>query len=340
MKAAGEAAIDEMDKRLLNLIQAGLTLAPSPFREIGAGIGVEEGEVLSRLRRLKDMGVIRQISAIFDSAMLGYTSTLVAAKVPPERLDEVAAVVSAHPGVSHNYARDHAYNLWFTITLPPGHRLQEAVAELALRSGVKDFIVLPALRLFKIGVRLNMLGDEPAEAVDAGNGEAGPRQPVALSATDIRLIRALQKDLPVEPRPFAAAARELGVSEEDLLLGVRSLLVRRLMRRFAAVLRHRQAGFSANAMGAWVVPAEDIERVGKIMAGVQEVTHCYQRPRYPDWPYDLFTMIHGRSREECEDVARRISTMTGIHDYRLLYSTKEYKKTRVQYFEEDEDEVH
>ncbi|MCL5256992.1 MAG: Lrp/AsnC family transcriptional regulator, partial [Chloroflexi bacterium] len=206
--------------------------------------------------------------------------------------------------------------------------------------GVRDFILLPALRVFKIGVRLNMQENEPADAAGASEAEAVARQTTALSPTDVQLVRALQKDLPIEPRPFAAMAGGLGIGEEELLAGAHSLLDRGVMRRFAAVLRHRRAGFSANAMGAWVVPEADIERVGGIMAGIPEVTHCYQRPRYPGWPYDLFTMIHGRSKEECEAVAGRISGMTGIDDYRLLYSTREYKKTRVQYFEEAEDADH
>jgi len=111
------------------------------------------------------------------------------------------------------------------------------------------------------------------------------------------------------------------------------------MRRFAAVLHHRQAGFSANAMGVWAVPGDDaeIERVGALMAGFRAVSHCYRRPSYPDWPYNIFTMVHGRSPEECEQTLTAVAAKTGIRDHRALYSTKEYKKVRVRYFTPDED---
>jgi DNA-binding Lrp family transcriptional regulator len=142
----------------------------------------------------------------------------------------------------------------------------------------------------------------------------------------------MQRDLPVTERPFADAPFSL----PELQAMHRQFLESGRMRRLAAVLHHRQAGFSANAMGVWAAPEHDLDRVGARMASFREVSHCYRRPSYPDWPYNLFTMVHGRSREECERVLAAIAEKTGISERDALYSTKEYKKVRVRYFTPDE----
>ncbi len=326
--------LDDIDKSLLNVLQSDFPLVSRPFAAIGAKLGVAEAEAIERTRRLKKNGIIRQISAIFDSRALGYQSTLAAMQIAPERLDEVAAMVSAEAGVSHNYARNHAYNLWFTLTLPPGTDSQEALAALADRVGVEKWLYLPATRVFKIGVRFNMEeGDEPVAGV-GGQGPGVGSDAVArglVPRPDV--VRELQEDIDITDRPFSAAAARLGLSEEGLLEEAAGLVETGVMRRFAAVLRHRRAGLPANGMGAWVVPEGRIEEVGPIMASFAQVTHCYQRPTFPDWPFNMFTMIHARTTDECEAIARDISDKTGIGEYRLLYSTKEYKKVRVKYFE-------
>jgi siroheme decarboxylase len=327
--------MDEIDRKILNILQMDFPLAPAPFDEIGRQVGLAPAEVIERVRCLKDSGVIRQISAIFDSQSLGYTGSLVAAKVDPEKLDAVAAIVNRSPEVTHNYARDHEYNLWFTVTVPPGRQVEEEVARIASEAGIENYLVLPALQVFKISFQLDMTGDTSDTAAQLSDEDLAPAPVKATpSAQDIALVRALQKDLPLTEHPFAGAAVSLGISEDQLVRAAQELQARGLMRRFAAVLRHRHAGYSANGMGVWIVPEGEVERAGRIMASFREVSHCYQRPSYPDWPYNLFTMIHGVSREDCEGVARRIAEKVGIADYRLLYSLKEYKKVRVKYFEE------
>ena len=146
------------------------------------------------------------------------------------------------------------------------------------------------------------------------------------------VIKELQEDLPLAPRPFDDMARRLGISANELFEMARSFQQRGVMRRYSAVLHHRRAGFDANAMVVWRVPPEKSEEVGRIMASSPWVTHCYERPTFPDWPYTHFTMIHATGKEKCEGVAAEISAKTGITDYRFLYSTQEYKKTRVRYF--------
>jgi DNA-binding Lrp family transcriptional regulator len=153
-----------------------------------------------------------------------------------------------------------------------------------------------------------------------------------LDELEKRIIHFLQGDLPLMPRPFAAIARELDVSEEELIKKIKQLKVQGILRRFGASLDHRRAGYRANAMVAWYALEDKLESAGKIMAGFKEVSHCYQRQIRGDWKYNLFTMIHGKNRGDCERSARRIADETGIEDYVVLLTLKEYKKASPQYF--------
>ena len=153
-----------------------------------------------------------------------------------------------------------------------------------------------------------------------------------LTDLDKKIIARLQGDLPLVVEPFVAVAREVGISEEELLQRINDYLQAGVLRRMGTILRHHKAGFNANAMCAWNVPDEQAEEVGQVMAEFREASHVYQRPTYPDWPYALFTMLHGKSQEDLEQVAEAISKRVGITDYKLLYSTKEYKKTSMKYF--------
>lgn len=153
-----------------------------------------------------------------------------------------------------------------------------------------------------------------------------------IDELDKKVIGMIQGDLPVDERPFAAMAKKLGISEDLFLERIRSLKDRGIIRRFGATLRHQEAGFNSNAMVAWVVPEERIEQVGNSIAQHREVTHCYQRRPQKDWKYNLYTMVHGSDKEECFQIARRLSLETGIKEYTLLFSEKEFKKTSMAYF--------
>jgi DNA-binding Lrp family transcriptional regulator len=323
---------------LLERLQAPMPLVAQPFAALGQDLGLAESEVLARTRRLTEAGLIRQIGPIFDTRRLGYESTLVAFHVPQEVLEAVAGQVSAHPGVSHNYARPHHYNLWFTLAVPPGEDLVAEIERLARQTGVKDWLNLPALRVFKIKTHFGLAGSAaPASSqgpAQPDNGQAAA-QPTGMEipAADVRLIRALQAPLPLISRPFAALAAEEGLAEGTLLDGAQRLQAAGILRRFSAVLRHRRVGYTANGMACWVVPAERIEVLGQMAAEFPEVSHCYQRPAHPPrWPYTLFTMIHGQSREEVEAIVGRIAQAAGIDGYEVLYSTHEFKKERIRYY--------
>lgn len=344
--------LDALDRALLDRLQVGFPLVPRPFAALGQELGLAESEVLARTRRIKGAGIIRQIGAILDTRRLGYQSTLVAFHTSAGLLEEVAARVSAHPGVSHNYARSHHYNLWFTLAVPPGRELVTEIEGLARQTGVEDWLNLPALRVFKIQTRFRLGEDHAPQTGDCFGPNRGPgydggqqardagtwagSQPRSLVPDDIPFVRALQQDLPLVPRPFAQTARQFGLSEEALLARARVLEAAGIMRRFSAVLRHRQVGYTANGMACWIVPEARIEVVGQRAAQHPRVSHCYQRPAYPPrWPYNLFTMIHGQTRDRVEEVVGRIAQETGLDQTQVLYSTREFKKERVRYFEEE-----
>src|SRR5947209_19185483 len=141
--------------------------------------------------------------------------------------------------------------------------------------------------------------------------------------------------MPIVSEPYAPAAAELAVPVERLLEHLQGMQERRLLRRVAAILFHRRAGFSANGMRVWKVPEDRILEIGGRMASFRGISHCYQRPTYADWPYSVFTMAHGRSKEECDAILDSIAAQTGVHERATLYSSTEFKKIRLLYFTED-----
>jgi siroheme decarboxylase len=329
--------MDELDKELLNVLQMDFPLVPMPYAAMGERLGLPENAVISRVAALKRANVLRQVSAIFDTRKIGYRSSLVAMRVAPERLPEAARVINEHPGVSHNYERNHAFNLWFTVAVPPPSTVEEHVDALHAKAGAEATRILQTLKLFKIGVKLDMTGKSDITARDPGSvrREADWNVGRQLSPLDVQLVRELQQDLRLVPRPFLPAATRLGLTEDEMLDHARCMIADGVMRRFAAVLHHRKAGFRANAMGVWRAPEDRVEEYGFQMASFAAVSHCYQRPIYPDWPYNIFTMVHGRTPEECERVLAAIGDATGLTEYVSLYSTREYKKTRVEYFTDE-----
>jgi DNA-binding Lrp family transcriptional regulator len=331
--------VDDLDTQLLDRIQTELPLVERPYAALADVIGSDEATVLERVDALREQKVIRQISAIFDSRRLGYRGMLVAARTPAERQDAAAAVFSTHPGVSHNYLREHELNVWFTLTVSPRSQLGldrtvELLGELAEVDVIRP---MPALRFFKIGVDLDVRGDrDPAAKLVKARPVRQSPPPETLTDRDLDAIRALQRDLAAEPEPFRELAAQAGFETAELLALGHSFIETGQMRRYAAVLAHRNAGFVQNGMGVWRVPEERLDECGHLMAAFRGVSHCYQRPTYPDWPYNLFSMTHGRTKAECEAVLAAVGAETGLDDYSVLYSTKEYKKTRVSYFTPEE----
>lgn len=319
---------------ILNRVQKGIPCHTEPFAVIAEETGLNEDKVLDILSRLKKTDVIRNISGIFDGGRLGYYLNLVAFEIPPDKAEAAGAVISTHPGVSHNYLRDHKYNIWFTIAEENETEFNKTVSILAAKTSASDFLVLRNEKLLKIGVFLDMTGGDD-------NGEtSGLLKTEELSAAEFdsaakEAVVLLQQDLPLEKRPFAKIAESGKVikNEKELLGYFAQFFQTGIMRRYAAVLRHLKAGYTSNAMTAWKVYADtDIEAFLKEKA----ISHLYFRTVYPGrWEHPLFAMVHARSDVELKSIINRLSDISGIKDFLSLSSLKEFKKKRVRYFSEE-----
>jgi DNA-binding Lrp family transcriptional regulator len=330
--------LDEFDKRLLNEMQGAFPIEPRPYAAVARALEVPEERVLTRVQQLIDERIIRQVTPIFDTRALGYGSMLVAAKVDAEHPWRAAKIVNSHPGVSHNYLRNHDFNMWFTVAVEEDSRLglDGTLDVLQRLTGAESIRQLPTLKLFKIRMDLELIGgtDELAKAAVAEDPVELDKQP--YDEFDKAVIRATQGDLPVVSKPYVPAAAELGVSVDALVEHLGGMADRGLLRRVAAILFHRRAGFSANGMGVWKVPEDRILQVGPKMAAYRGISHCYQRPTYADWPYSIFTMAHGRSKEECDSILDAIADSTPeVQGRATLYSSTEFKKIRLLYFTDD-----
>jgi siroheme synthase-like protein len=315
--------LDKIDKRLLNMLQAEIPLRREPFAAIASVLGITEQETIERVQQLKGSRIIRGISPIFNAQSLGYVSTLVAVSIPEDRLEEAACVVNALPGVSHNYQR----NLWFTLTLPENVDREEVLHKLSDEIIPDSIMDLPALRRFKARAFFDMEGrGRLPEEKNSEEPEAA-----SLTVTDWAVIVELQRDLPIVSRPFDVMAKNAGFGTEEFLTRCRSLKERGIIKRYNAALRQKKAGFTANAMVCWSVSEELVNKAGRKMSAIDEVSHCYERKTYEDWQYNLYTMIHAKTQRECRDIVKRIAEGTGINQYEVLSTVREFKKERVKY---------
>jgi len=336
-KDGAAVPLSDRDRELLNLMQGSFPIAERPYAEVAAEMGISEEEVLADVQRLLDDRIIRQVTPIYDTRAFGYGSMLVAAKVDPEHPWRAAKIVNSHPGVSHNYLRNHDFNMWFTIAVEEDSKLglQGTLDVLQELTGAESIRQLPTLKLFKIRMDLEMKGDTESLASQGKVEEAVELDRQSYDQFDRDVVVATQGNLPVVPEPWAPAAEQLGIPVDDLLAHLRGMQERGLLRRVAGILFHRRAGFSANGMGVWKVPEDQIEEIGPQMAAFRGISHCYQRPTYEDWPYQVFTMAHGRSKEECDAILDTIAAKFPIEDRATLYSSTEFKKVRLLYFTDD-----
>lgn len=327
--------LTQEQKLILNVIQESFPIEEMPFHFIDKKLGLKEGQSLQEVIFFKQIGLIRQISPIYDTKKLGYKSTLVAFKVLPERVLEAARVINTHPGVSHNYERTDEYNLWFTIAVPPDISLEDTIKIIALKSNALKYMILPTLKMFKIGVKLDVAGIDGMyeEKTETEINHLKLANNYSLSKEDIEFIRVTQGTIPLEERPFKKFCKQLNISFTSLKERFKQLQEQGVMRRFAAILRHRNTGFSTNAMVVWKIPSvEEAEKYGNMLASFRAVSHCYLRPSFPDFPYSLYSMIHTKSEEECEKIISEMKSKSGLNDYKVLISTRELKKIRLVYF--------
>jgi DNA-binding Lrp family transcriptional regulator len=310
-----------LDPRLVNAWQRGFPLVPRPFAEIAARCGSTEAQVLEEFRLFQSSGLVDRVGPVFRPRTVG-ASTLAAMAVPRERLEELAARVGGYAGVNHSYEREHSYNLWFVVTGPGETQVQSTLAAIERETG------LPALRL-------------PLEEefhIDLGfdlNDHAVPREArqVAvpmLTAEEKRLVARIAPGLPLVPRPYA----ELGLPEETVLATLGRWLALGIVRRIGAVLRHRRLGYEANAMVVWNVPDAEAGAAGRRLAADPAVTLCYRRARAaPDWPYNLYCMVHGRERSRVLFEVKRINMTLDLDRYPrlVLFSSRCFTQRAAHY---------
>ena len=316
---------DPTDARLLDEFQRDLPLVPNPFATLAQTLDLDEGEVLERLMRLKAQGAITRVGATIRPNTVG-ASTLAALAVPEDRIEEVAAIVGAEPGVNHSYQREGDWNLWFVATAPDADRLSGALARIEARTGLQvlDLRLEQAFNI-DLGFRLTKQArpmTAPREA-DAS----------ALRAADRPLLHALSQGLDLVPRPFAALAQDLGWEEATVLARIDALLRAGLISRLGVIVRHRTLGWTSNAMVVWDLPVDDVTAIGPQLAAIPGVTLCYRRRAVPGiWPYQLYCMIHGKSREAALAVlanARKLPALSTA-DHRVLFSTRCFKQSGAQ----------
>ncbi len=327
---------DPFDKELLARLESSVPLTAKPFEKIASELGRSEQLVIERIKALRGPGkVIREISGIFDATALGYQQSLVAMSIAPDRLAEAGKFAATHPGVSHCYGRDGDFNLWLTLAVSPQSSLgiDSTVATMATHCAADNVLLLPVVKKYKLRVRL--AGTE--QAGEAGTErETAPATPGMPNETQIKAIGALSRDLLAVAEPFAELGREISMSAEELLGFAREFLAAGWLRRYSAVLYHRAAGAAENVMVAWVADPAIADAAGAACRRIAQVSHCYLRKCGPNWPYNFYTMVHGRSRPECIETVDQIAIETGLDKRQLLWSGTEFKKKRVGLFDGQE----
>ncbi len=322
---------DSADTRLIARLHGGLPLTDRPFADVAAGLGIDEETLLERLRELLADGTLSRFGPLYQIERAGGCFVLAALAVPEPRFDAVTQQVNAHPEVAHNYRREHALNMWFVVAAESADAASAVLARIAAETGL-PVLALPKEREYHVELRLPIDAPVRHAATPAPRratlGE--PPAMTALNASDRALIAATQGGLPLVARPYEAVGAMLGVPGETVRARLAQMLEEGLVRRIGAVPNHYRLGFSANGMTVWDVDDARIDALGVRVGALAGVSHCYRRPRrLPDWPYNLFAMVHGRSRAEVERQARAIAQLLGAACRRsdILYSTAILKKT-------------
>lgn len=317
-------------------LQRGIPLCARPFEELSRELGCGEADLLACLARQRAVGTVRRFGAVFDTRRLGYRSALCAAAVSVEALDAAAAKLTPLAGVTHCYVRETTSalrpgvpNLWFTLSYP-ADIFPAMVDEVAARLGPYALHVLPATRRYKVDVVFGAA--TRAREEDVAEGDDLP----PVTARDRAVIGALQGDTEARADFFAALAGRLGMKEWDLLSTLEIWRRKGRLKRIGLLLHHRNAGWSANGMCCWRV-AGDTTAAGRALAARGEVTHCYERPEAPNFPYNLFAMVHARAAAEANaqfaSLSAEVNRVAGAAvPAVMLLSTREYKKTSMTFF--------
>jgi len=331
-----------VQNEILKVIQAEFPIDLQPYAALANQLGSSDEEVITQIKHLKAEGIIRRIGAIFNAAHLGYVSTLIAAQIPTDKINDFVADVNTLPGVSHNYGRQHEFNIWFTLTMESMEKINQTVAHLRTKYHLDKIYNLPALKLYKIKVNFTpgRQLDAPPDFDENNESEQPPLEitsstpPDDLSARQIDLIRQLQQDLPVIREPFHQIANTINENPNTVLTQIKDWKKKGLIRRFGASVKHQRMGFTANGMVVFDIEPERLDTIGSLLARYRQVSHCYHRPSAPDWPYNLFAMTHCRSERQLQKLVQEMVRQTNPRQYDILLTTTEHKKTNVKYFTE------
>ena len=318
--------LTDCDMRLIENWQRGFPLVPHPYSAIGSKVGLSEADVIERLRKLKMAGILVRVGATVRPNAAG-ASTLAALRVPSECMDDVVAIINAEPSVTHNYEREHAFNLWFVVTAADRGSVDRVLGRIGTQTGL-DLLNLPLQRSYFIdlGFAVNGQASQPARRPEvAGAKPALPR----ASEADRRLLRAIENGLPLAPMPYRRIAADLGIGQSAVMRRLASLSESGVISRFGLIVRHHELGFTANAMAVWDIADAEVDAVGERIAAFPFVTLCYRRQRHlPQWPYNLFCMIHGRERaatqRHVDEIAQGARIATRPHA--VLFSSRRFKQ--------------
>jgi len=318
--------LKQKDRFFLEELQNNFPLSSRPYSEIAKKLRLSERVVMNRVKNLMKRKIIRYVGGIFDTKRLGVESTLVAMAVPEQRLPEVAGIINAYPQISHNYLRNAKFNLWFTLSAPNRNKLKNLLSEIRKKTGINQMLNLSTVRVFKIDARFNLKTDRSSqtENIDYEN----KRPEFKDIKVNKKLIIALNKPLGITARPFLPIAKKLKIQEDRLLFLLKEYQKNGLLRRLGVILDHQKIGFKVNGLVAWRVPANRINGAAGILRQFPQISHCYQREVYPAWPYNLYTMLHCRDKNSCLLLVKSIARRAGIKDYRVLFTLKEFKKTK------------
>ena len=330
------ADLDDVDAALIDGYQSDFPIRERPFAVVGEELGVSEAEALARVERLREAGVFRRFGAVLNPPVIG-SSALAAVEAPEERFDEIAKVVNGYRQVNHNYRREHDWNMWFVVTAGSRETRNAILDEIEERTGC-GVLRLPMLTDFYINlefpvVNTDRFAREGIDETDVSPTRIGEDAAGNLSDLDARLLLAIQEGFPLTATPYRDVAAEIDAPVGEVLDAIRRLLDSGCVKRIGCVVNHVVAGFDANCMVVWDVPNDELDARGTAVGALPSVTLCYHRPRRPDqdWPYNLFTMIHGR---ETDAVDAKVDELAADHlpyDHERLYSTETLKQTGARY---------
>ncbi len=318
---------NQIEQHLLNDYQHDFPLVKQPFLAIGEQLGISEDEVITRLEYLSAQGAISRIGPVFSPGRIG-ASTLAALAVPKEQLDKMALWINTLPEVNHNYEREHMYNLWFVVAAPNQAWLDNVLQKINQYAGL-PMLVLPLLEPFHIDLGFNLHGQCTAARKPSGNHEK-----IKLDNAQSAIVAKLQAGIKLEQQPFTALSESVNLDEDTIIRQVSEWQTNGIIKRFGVVVRHHELGYRENAMVVWDVPDDQVSTYGKLAAQQEGVTLCYRRPRQlPDWPFNLFCMVHGKNRDIVQEQIKKLAKNTGLEDFRMqiLFSCRRFKQCGAHY---------